>query len=64
MNLKITLLPKTIQRLAKRPLGEKETEKRVRKAFAIVYGDRSVEDVVAEIIDNTVWEATQPTKGE
>lgn len=55
--LTIPLKPKTTARLSKRPLGEKETTKRVRKAFELVYG-KSVEEALADVIDNTVWEAT------
>jgi len=55
--LTIPLKPRTVERLSKRPLGEKETTKRVRKAFELVYG-KTPEEALADVIDNTVWEAT------
>lgn len=49
---------KTVKRLAS-GRGGSDNEARIRKAFQTVYG-KPPEEVFADVIDNTVWEASFP----
>lgn len=54
----ITPHEKTVKRLAS-VRGGTDNEARIRRAFQTVYG-KTPEDVFADVIDNTVWEASIP----